>query len=214
MDGRRYLLVPQGNNCIYCNDGTELQCPKCSDGESCQFTVPLDCTQCATSVCMQDEEAGSDKGGGGLNIGGIIGGIVGGIVMLAVATCLVWRFYIRPKRSQTPISMYVEDVDLVQGSEKDAPSRGTRPPSACTVHSIAPTVLTRASNIIQIAYIPVVTNRVTPMPPNGNQAQGIDDEHFVVPSDLQDSAYLGLSGYSDRTSYARWRDSSYWVRSL
>lgn len=179
---------------------------------------------------MQDEEAGSDKGGGGLNIGGIIGGIVGGIVMLAVATCLVWRFYIRPKRSQTPISMYVEDVDLVQGSEKDAPSRGTRPPSACTVHSIAPTVLTRASNIIQIAYIPVVTNRVTPMPPNvllpppvppiplhhaeGNQAQGIDDEHFVVPSDLQDSAYLGLSGYSYRTSYARWRDSSYWVRSL
>ncbi|EXK77440.1 hypothetical protein FOQG_17848 [Fusarium oxysporum f. sp. raphani 54005] len=115
---------------------------------------------------MQDEEAGSDKGGGGLNIGGIIGGIVGGIVMLAVATCLVWKFYIRPKRSQTPISMYVEDVDLVQGSEKDAPSRGTRPPSACTVHSIAPTVLTRASNIIQIAYIPVVTNRVTPMPPN------------------------------------------------
>ncbi|KAH7463268.1 hypothetical protein FOMA001_g18043 [Fusarium oxysporum f. sp. matthiolae] len=242
MDGRRYLvardldelshilqLVPQGNNCIYCNDGTELQCPKCSDGESCQFTVPLDCTQCATSVCMQDEGAGSDKGGGGLNIGGIIGGIVGGIVMIAVATCIVWRFYIRPKRSQTPISMHLEDVDLVQGSKKDAPLRGTRPPSACTVHSIAPTVLTRASNIIRIAYIPGVTNRVTPMPPNvllppvppiplhhaeDNRAQGIDDEHFVVPSDLQDSAYLGLSGYSDRTSYARWRASSYWVRSL
>ncbi|KAH6874602.1 hypothetical protein B0T10DRAFT_567277 [Thelonectria olida] len=100
-----------------------------SDGESCQYIVPLDCTQRATSVCMKDEEAESGKGGGGLSIGGIVAGVVGGIVMIAVATYLVWRFYIKPKRSHTPTSIYVEDVDPMQGSEKDAASRGTRPPS-------------------------------------------------------------------------------------
>ncbi|KAM5349351.1 hypothetical protein ACJ41O_006653 [Fusarium nematophilum] len=231
MDGPRYLvardldelshvlqLVPRGNNCINCNDGTELQCPKCSDGENCQFTVPLDCTQCATSVCMKDEEAEYDKGSDGLSIGGMVGGIVGGIVMIAVATYLVWMFCIKPKRSQTPISVHIEDVDPASGSEKDAALRGTRSPSTHTVHSIAPTVLTRASNIIQVAYPPGVTSRPTPtsstllvplLPPipmhhtEGSRGQGNDDQHIFVSSDLQDSTYSGLSGYSDRTSYAR-----------
>ncbi|KAH7118105.1 hypothetical protein B0J13DRAFT_532931 [Dactylonectria estremocensis] len=221
MDGSRYLiardldelshvlqLVPRGNDCINCDDSTELQCPTCSDSESCQFTVPLDCAQCATSVCMKDEEAESDKGGGSSNIGGIVGGVVGGIVVIAVATYLVWTFYIKPKRSQIPTSIY----------EKDTASRETRLPSTHTVHSIASTVLTRASNIIQVAYIPGVTNRATPTSPNVlvppvpslpmhhadcNQGQRNDDQHFFVPEDLQDSTYSGLSGYSDRTSYAR-----------
>ncbi|KAH6883967.1 hypothetical protein B0T10DRAFT_410694 [Thelonectria olida] len=230
MDGSRYLaardlnelshvlrLVHRGNDCIKCDDSTELQCPECSDGESCQLTVPLDCPQCATSVCMKDEETESGQGGGGLNMSGIVAGVVGGIVMIAVATYLIWRFYIKPKRSQTPTSIYVEDVDPMQGSEKDATSRGTRPHSIHTVHSIAPTVLTRASNIIQIAYIPGITNRATPtspivLPPvpptlmhhaEGNRGQGNDDQHFFVPSDLRESTYSGLSGYSDRTTYAR-----------
>ncbi|KAI8648704.1 Opy2 domain-containing protein [Fusarium keratoplasticum] len=159
--GRALQLVPRGNDCIKCDHSTGLQCPKCSGGESCQFTVPLDCTQCATSGCMKDEEAESDKGGGGLNIGGIIGGIIGSIVMIAVVAYLAWRFYIKPKRSQTLTPINFEDVDPVQSSEKDAALRGTRPLSTHTVHSIAPTVLTRASNIIQIAYIPGVINRAT-----------------------------------------------------
>ncbi|KAH7116362.1 hypothetical protein EDB81DRAFT_668842 [Dactylonectria macrodidyma] len=231
MDGSRYhvardldelshvlQLVPRGNDCIKCDDSTELQCPKCSDGESCQFTVPLNCTQCATSVCMKDEKAESDKGGGGSNIGGIFGVVVGGIIVIAVATYLVWRFYIKPKRSQIPTSIYVENVDLVQGSEKDVGLRGTRPPSTHTVHSIASTVLTRASNIIQVVYIPGVTNRATPTSPNvlvppvppilmhhaeGNRGQRNDDQHFFVPGDIQDPTYPGLSRYSGRASYAR-----------
>merc|ERR1712169_46821 len=75
-----------------------------------------------------------------------------------------------------------------------------------------------ASNIIQIAYIPGVTNRanqsssgvlVPPVPPipmqhSGQQSSepGQDEQHFFVPGDLRDSTYSGLSGYSDRTSYA------------
>ena len=84
-----------------------------------------------------------------------------------------------------------------------------------SVRSIASTVLTRASNVIQIAYIPGVTNRsvdstpdlIPPVPPVPalSSASGTprmtQDEHFFLPSDLRNSTY---SDYTvDRTSYAR-----------
>lgn len=86
--------------------------------------------------------------------------------------------------------------------------------STHTVGSIASTVLTRASNIIQIAYIPGVTNRsapstpgllVPPVPPipialSGASTPRYEQEHFFMPGDLRDSTY---SGMTDRTSYAR-----------
>jgi hypothetical protein len=92
--------------------------------------------------------------------------------------------------------------------------------STHTVGSIASTVLTRASNIIQIAYIPGVTNRsvdaspdrlVPPVPPipaaspsnsTVTTPQPGQDQHFFMPSDLRDSRY---SGYTDegRSSFAR-----------
>lgn len=211
-------LVSRGTTCVKCDDSTTLECPKCSDGESCQFTVPLDCTQCAKSVCMADDSS-DNKSSSGPSIGGIVGGVVGGLFVVALATYLVWRFCIKPKRAQMAQTIYEQETDpAVQGSEKDAASRRTRPPSTHTVHSIASTVLTRASNIIQIAYIPGVTNRATPTSPNvlvppvppipmqhaeGRTTTGNDDQHFFVPGDLRDSTYSGLSGYSDRTSYAR-----------
>ena len=93
--------------------------------------------------------------------------------------------------------------------------------STHTVGSIASTVLTRASNIIQIAYIPGVTNRsvesspdllvppVPPIPAASPSHSAVStpqphqqDQHFFMPSDLRDSSY---SGYTDdgRTSFAR-----------
>ncbi|KAJ4306140.1 hypothetical protein N0V88_000936 [Collariella sp. IMI 366227] len=90
--------------------------------------------------------------------------------------------------------------------------------STHTTHSIASTVLTRASNIIQIAYIPGVTNRtaaspsvlVPPVPPiplalssGAGTPATAEDQHFFVPGDLRDSTYSGLSAFSDRTSFAR-----------
>lgn len=211
-------LVPRSGSCVKCDDTTELQCPKCSDGTVCQFTVPVDCTQCAKSICVADDSSSTKSSGGGPSIGGIVGGVVGGLVVIAIATYLVWKYCIKPKRSEMSQTVYDQDSTTIQGSEKvDSASRGTRPPSTHTVHSIASTVLTRASNIIQIAYIPGVTNRATPTDPNvlvppvppipvqhteGRTAAG-DDQHFFVPGDLRDSTYSGLSGYTDRTSYAR-----------
>lgn len=144
------------------------------------------------------------------------------MVVIAILTYLAWRFLIKPKRSEEAArqSAYTVGVAPSQNTEKDGAAGLTRRGSTHTVHSIASTVLTRASNIIQIAYIPGVTNRanpsssnalVPPVPPipmqhsgrnNGNEGAGNDDQHFFVPGDLRDSTYSGLSGYSDRTSYA------------
>lgn len=232
MDEPRYLiarnldelshalqLVPRDDKCVKCDATTELECPTCKEGESCEFTVPLQCDQCPTSICTKDRSVDSAPSSSGPSVGGIVGGVLGGITVVAIATYLVWRFCIKPKRSQIPQSIYEQDADpTMHGSEKDTGSRGTRPPSTHTVHSIASTVLTRASNIIQIAYIPGVTNRATPASPNvlvppvppipmhhaeSRSGSGSDDQHFFVPGDLRDSTYSGLSGYSDRTSYAR-----------
>ncbi|RGP81698.1 opy2 [Fusarium longipes] len=212
-----FQLVPRSKSCVKCDDAAQLECPKCADDEVCQFTVPLDCTMCATSICEKDSDSSSSSGSKGPNVGAIVGGVLGGIAVIGLVTYVVWRFCIKPKRSHVPASIYVEDTDAIH-TEKDATSRAIRPPSTHTVHSIASTVLTRASNIIQIAYIPGVTNRATPTSPNvlvppvppipmhhaeANRGQGNDDQHFFVPGDLRDSTYSGLSGYSDRTSYAR-----------
>ncbi|EGU88940.1 hypothetical protein HZS61_004977 [Fusarium oxysporum f. sp. conglutinans] len=203
-------LAPQGNDAISCYNSTGLQCPECSDSESCRYTVLVYCAQYATSASRRNAEAESKKGGCGLTIGGIIGGIIASIVIIFAATYLVWRFYIKPKRSQSPTSIHVEDMDPMQGSEKDAASRRTSLLSTHTVHSMAPTILTRASNIIQIAYIPCVTNRAAlmsskrvvssvPLAPmrhtEGNRGHENNDQHFFFPCDLQGSTHSNLSRY-------------------
>ena len=103
--------------------------------------------------------------------------------------------------------------------EDDFGIQRDRRASTHSVRSIASTVLTRASNVIQIAYIPGVTNRsvestpdlIPPVPPIPAASPGAStvttpmpgqqDQHFFMPSDLRDSTY---SDYTvDRTSYAR-----------
>jgi protein OPY2 len=91
--------------------------------------------------------------------------------------------------------------------------RGARS-STHTVYSMASTVLTRASNIIQIAYIPGVTNRtnssspgllVPPVPPipipttpSSMSNSHFEDQHFFVPGDLRDSTYSDISSLHAR----------------
>lgn len=161
---------------------------------------------------------GNGSGGSnGPSAGPIVGGVLGGIVAIAILTYLVWRFLIKPKRSRMSQSIYEPAASNARDVEKDNASRMTHRSSTHTVHSIASTVLTRASNIIQIAYIPGVTNRATPTSPTvlvppvppipmhhseGNRQSNQDDQHFFVPGNLRDSTYSGISAYTDRTSYA------------
>jgi hypothetical protein len=142
------------------------------------------------------------------------------VAVTAVATYLVWRFCIKTKRQQYQEDNWAEDPQEALAAEKDFTMRRDARASTHTVASIASTVLTRASNVIQIAYIPGVTNRsapstpgllVPPVPPipialSGANTPRYEQEHFFMPGDLRDSTYSGISartGLSDRTSYAR-----------
>lgn len=186
----------------------------------------MNCSQCPRSFCSKDttpignggDSGGGDKGSSGPSAGPIAGGVIGGLAAIAIITYLIWRFVIKPKRASNPHqSVYETEANPSRSIEKDNASRMTRRSSTHTVHSIASTVLTRASNIIQIAYIPGVTNRATPTSPTvlvppvppipmqhseGSRDSAQDDQHFFVPGNLRDSTYSGISSFSDRTSYA------------
>ncbi|CAK7240002.1 MAG: overproduction-induced pheromone-resistant [Sporothrix thermara] len=198
-------------------------CPSCPSGQSCQFTAPLTCTECPKAYCAADLTipTANPKSSSSPSTGAIAGGVIGGVAVIAVVTYLVWKFCIKAKRHQ--LSKAEEDGrfnDNMDGGQSFNARRDQRA-STHTVHSIASTVLTRASNIIQIAYIPGVMNRpsptsptilVPPVPPipiaisNASQAStpaGTEEQHFFVPGDLRDSTYSGFSGFTDRTSFAR-----------
>ncbi|KAL1898775.1 overproduction-induced pheromone-resistant [Sporothrix stenoceras] len=215
-------IFPRQTTCASCPDQAPA-CPSCPAGQSCQVTAPLTCTECPRSYCAADisTPTSSPKSSSSPSTGAIAGGVIGGVAVIAVVTYLVWRFCIKAKRQQ--ISKAEEDgqVDRAIEAEQSFNARRDQRASTHTVHSIASTVLTRASNIIQIAYIPGVMNRasptsptvlVPPVPPipiaisNSSQAStpaGTEEQHFFVPGDLRDSTYSGYSGFTDRTSYAR-----------
>ena len=132
-------------------------------------------------------------------------------------TYLVYRFCIKKRREAYSENEWRESATIEKSGDDLASQRDPRA-SMHSVRSIASTVLTRASNVIQIAYIPGVTNRsvesspdlIPPVPPipamspaNSTATTPLpgQDQHFFMPSDLRDSTY---SDYTvDRTSYAR-----------
>jgi hypothetical protein len=196
------------------------QCSNCTETQVCGF-ITGNCGSCANPTCIEKSPfitTTSTASGttGHASIGPIAGGVIGGVLSIATVTYLVWRYCIRPRRQQYESEAWAEDPveEAVEPMEKDFTIRRDARASTHTVASLASTVLTRASNIIQIAYIPGVTNRsapstpgllVPPVPPipialSSATSSPYEQEHFFMPGDLRDSTY---SGVSDRTSYAR-----------
>lgn len=165
--------------------------------------ISQSCNQCATTKCIKTSSgsgSGSqdDSSGGGGGPGAIAGGVIGGIAFVTIIVALVWWFFIRKKRNEYSLGAGGND-----GQEK---RQTNAQQSRKSNGSIASTVLTRASNVIQIAYIPGVTNRsppdtpsslVPPVPPLPGAAP---DQHFFMPGDLRDSSFTDLS--NDRRSAA------------
>ena len=136
-------------------------------------------------------------------------------MLVCLLTFLFWRFFLRKRRQQFDEQLW-QETETEKGEDDFQSQRGRA--SMHSVRSIASTVLTRASNVIQIAYIPGVTNRsvestpdlIPPVPPipamsafgsTAGTPQQPQDEHFFMPSDLRNSTY---SDYTvDRESYAR-----------
>lgn len=204
--------------CVECPD-TAPSCPVCPSGYACQAIV-RSCNTCQSTTCAATLVVASasatptPSSSSSPNVGAIAGGIAGGIVAIIMVTYLVWRFCIKNKRQQYE-ETWVEFQDEPSPQEKEFAAQRDFRASTHTMHSIASTVLTRASNIIQIAYIPGVTNRSTPSTPgllvppvppipialaSPSSRQTYEDQHFFMPGDLRDSTY---SGMTDRTSYAR-----------
>ncbi|KAL2867317.1 uncharacterized protein BJX67DRAFT_83041 [Aspergillus lucknowensis] len=173
-------------------------CPACPPGTRCTMSAQS-CTQCASMECVKvssgSSESQDSSSGGGTNVGAIAGGVIGGVVVVGIVTFLIWWFIIRKKRNQQ------------RASESEKASSYVADPanqSRKSTHSIASTVLTRASNVIQIAYIPGVTNRsppdtplVPPVPPLPGAAP---DQHFFMPGDLRDSSWSDMT--TERRSMA------------
>ena len=196
--------------CVQCDNKTP-SCPICKEDETCSFQI-MTCERCAFTTCVKKPlSAGSSNNS--TAAGPIAGGVVGGLVVVALMVFLVWKFCIK-KRRDVYGQEWQDDASGIEKSGMDqfAMDRDRRA-STHTVASLASTVYTRASNVIQIAYIPGVTNRsihsspdlVPPVPPipaaGGSSVNSPhiteDDQHFFLPSDLRNSTY---SGYSNRSS--------------
>ncbi|GKZ28227.1 hypothetical protein AbraIFM66950_000039 [Aspergillus brasiliensis] len=185
-------------SCVSC-PSTSPSCPTCDDGYQCTMTSQS-CTACASTQCTKspsssDSSSSNNSGGGGNDAGAIAGGVIGGLAFVAIVTFLVWWFFIRKKRQEQAASE----------GEKASTFNDARQ-SRKSTHSIASTVLTRASNVIQIAYIPGVTNRSPPetpghlVPPVPPLPGAHPDQHFFMPGDLRDSTWSEMS--NERRSIA------------
>ncbi|MCJ1446929.1 MAG: hypothetical protein MMC23_007437 [Stictis urceolatum] len=208
--------------CVQCPD-TQPACPPCGESQMCSF-ITQTCNACASTKCVDkssvDNSSANASSSGKSAAGPIAGAVVGGVVLIGLITFLVWKFCVSKRRGRNANNN--EWPDSQMGSEKDggmerfSMQRDHRA-STHTVGSVASTVFTRASNIIQIAYIPGVTNRslhsspdlVPPVPPIPAASAGgsgpntphinSEDQHFFMPSDLRNSKF---SEFSDRNSMA------------
>ena len=203
--------------CVQCPP-VAPSCPPCKSDELCNQTLG-DCDNCASATCIKTAKSGQTpiSGGansGGPNVGAIVGGVIGGVVFIAIAVFCVWKFWLKGRRHEVEEEWDDPDYPLEKpnGSVfQDVPRSRS---STHTVASMASTVLTRASNIIQIAYIPGVTNRtnsaspnllVPPVPPipipttpSSMSTSHFEDQRFFVPGDLRDSTYSDMSSVDGR----------------
>jgi hypothetical protein len=169
-----------------------LECDKCPE-YSCQSAVA------AGQVKLTPTESPSVAPQ-------VAGGVVGGVLLIATFVFLVWKYALKGKRRAMSQSYENKEYPMEKPGHASTLPRnassarsGQSRASTHTTTSMASTVLTRASNIIQIAYIPGVTNRageehppVPPVPIPTNQEQLL-----FHPTDLRSSAYTDISEFAN-----------------
>lgn len=213
--------------CVTCPESSP-SCPDCAAGEICSLIVK-NCDQCARTQCIRaatssaqsNAAAPANQKSSTSAAGPIAGGVIGGVLVVMLVTFLVWRFCIKKRREEFDQNEWTDTKAETEKQDDEFAMQRDARASTHTVGSIASTVLTRASNIIQIAYIPGVTNRsvesspdllIPPVPPIpaaspsmstvSTPQPGQHDQHYFMPGDLRDSTYSGYTA-DDRTSFAR-----------
>ncbi|KAK4552634.1 overproduction-induced pheromone-resistant [Recurvomyces mirabilis] len=223
--------------CVQCPDTTPV-CPPCKSNQICSL-VPATCQACAYNICINNPAPAPANAGP--NIGAIAGGVIGGIIGITLVVFLIWRFWIKKRREQQEREMEAEEwEDQVEddiAQQKRMHSFNHDAASTRTRGSLANSILSRASNIIQIAYIPGVTNRnggsgsghnslvggngpVPPIPaaqrrgqqPPKSPLSNEGDMLFFRPGDLRDSSYSATS--SLRSGVPGNRDTTYTQHSI
>ncbi|KMU87019.1 hypothetical protein CIHG_04959 [Coccidioides immitis H538.4] len=173
-------------------------CPNCPAGQEC-VSRPATCDSCMVNVCVEALDSDPSPAPSGPNVGAIAGGVIGGLSILVVLSAIVWYYLKKRKADQY-------DDWSPEFAEKQAAFAAERRGRMSAVGSIASTVLTRASNVIQIAYIPGVTNRsppdspsmVPPVPPIP-AVQGNYDQRYFMPGDIRDSVWSSTSEETRRS---------------
>lgn len=174
-------------------------CPSCTGSQICSL-VPSDCNTCAHAICVDNPNA-SNSQSSGPNVGAIAGGVVGGVVLIALIVFLVWFLWIRKRRAQQEAEAEEWEEDEIAHQKAAFQSMVHDAASTRTRGSVAHSFLSRASNVIQIAFIPGVTTRngssrnsmlVPPIPAAARSAPrsplaNQDDAIFFGLGDIQDN---------------------------
>ena len=189
MQSARDVLTTLMRRCVECPNQAP-SCPSCPNGQTCSL-IPASCDACASTVCVKTSEFQGQisEAPTSTPIGPIIGGVIGGLIAMAVLGFCVWYFCFRTKRRK-------DTWDPPEKRDQSTLARGV----GSRTHSIASTVLTRASNVIQIAYIPGVTGRSPPVSPSVPPMPGFSgqntanstpqpDTHFFMADDLRNSTW-------------------------
>lgn len=214
--------------CVECGPVTPT-CPACPSGDICSL-VPQTCDECAHMVCIANPSPAPPAAK--TNVGAIAGGVVGGVAFMAFLLFLFWRYWAKKRRAQQD-QWEIEDEDdlATQKGQSQFNAMKSDAASTKTSRSVAASFLSRASNIIHIAYIPGVTNRfgsghnsmTAPVPPipaaYANRTPQTTtprsplshegDALFFRPSDLRDSTWS--DGSSLRSGK---RDTQYTTHSI
>ncbi|KAF8420803.1 hypothetical protein EV426DRAFT_701860 [Tirmania nivea] len=146
-------------NCVECPETmNDNGCGTCRGTQVCTFTLQT-CAQCAAAKCIDVKSSGREgtTGGGGSSgssAGPIAGGVIGGFVVLGLLGLFFWRHKNKKRKEREATA----EKETSFGSSRAARA------STHTVASISSTT-TRASNVIQIGYLPGVMNRSAPSTP-------------------------------------------------
>lgn len=190
----RDVLSTLMRRCVECPNETPQCPPSCPAGQTCSL-IPATCNACASTTCVATNQfQGSiSEPKASTPVGPIVGGVIGGVAAVSILAFCVWFFMFRQKKRK-------DTWDPPEKRDQSTLSRN----NGSRTHSIASTVLTRASNVIQIAYIPGVTGRSPPVSPgvppmptmsgystNNNTPQ--PDTHFFMADDLRNSTWSDTS---------------------
>ncbi|KAH3663701.1 hypothetical protein OGAPHI_005102 [Ogataea philodendri] len=166
----RSFIFERGDNstdCVSCTDSLPA-CPQCAETELCLQTSRT-CSACPTRYCANSTTSSASSSASATTKSSSlssakVGGIAGGVAAFAFLI-LVGLFYVLykkwyKKRYPYGFFYYFEDDDDEQDKEQFIGDQvRQRRNSQSTLTTVANSVLTKASNVINVTYIPGVTTR-------------------------------------------------------